>query len=103
LIISGIVVASRPEHLAGVKEAVGEIPWADVHFSDPAGRLVVTIEAVDLDQSMDRLLELQRLPRVLMAELAQFCIEEEVGDWEPTGTGAERETAPPIPVDADNQ
>jgi len=103
LIISGIVVASRPEHLAGVKEAVGGIPWADVHFSDPAGRLVVTIEAADLDQSMGRLLELQRLPRVLMAELAQYCVEEEVLETEPTGTAAEREAAPPIPVDPDNR
>ena len=103
MIISGIVVASRPEHLAGVKQAVGEIPWADVHFSDPAGRLVVTIEAADLDQSMDRLLELQRLPRVLMAELAQYCIEDEVRERESTGTEAEREAAPPIPVDPDSQ
>ncbi|MBW2294402.1 MAG: chaperone NapD [Deltaproteobacteria bacterium] len=43
--ISGVVVASRPEHLAVVTEAVAAFPWADVHYSDPAGRLVVTIEA----------------------------------------------------------
>ena len=82
MIISGIVMASRPEHLAEVSQAVAAISWAEVHFSDPRGRLVVTIEATDLDQSVDRLKELQELPRVLLAELAQYCIEEEVRDHE---------------------
>ena len=78
MIISGIVMASRPEDLAEMSRAVEAISWVDIHFSDPSGRLVVTIEAADLDQSMDRLMELQELPHVLMAELAQYCIEEEV-------------------------
>jgi nitrate reductase NapD len=82
VIISGIVVASRPEHLAEVSQALEAISWAEVHFSDPRGRLVVMIEAADLDQSVDRLKELQALPRVLMADLAQYCIEEEVRDHE---------------------
>ncbi len=77
MIISGIVMASRPEHLVEMSQAVEEISWADVHFSDPNGRLVVTIEAVDLDQSADRLRQLQKLPRVLMAELAQYTIDEQ--------------------------
>ncbi len=77
MIISGIVVASRPEHLAEVSQELEAISWAEVHFSDPRGRLVVTIEATDLDQSADRLKELQELPRVLMAELGQYCIEED--------------------------
>jgi nitrate reductase NapAB chaperone NapD len=37
---------------------------------------VVVLEADDVDQSMDRLQELQRHPRVLMAELAEFCTED---------------------------
>ena len=77
MIISGIVVASRSEHLACVSQALEAISWAEVHFSDPRGRLVVTIEATDLDQSANRLKQLQALPRVLMAELAQYCIEED--------------------------
>jgi nitrate reductase NapAB chaperone NapD len=75
--ISGIVVACRPEHLAGMTEAVNALPWAEVHYTDPDGRLVVTIEAGDIEQSMDRLKELQGLPRVLMAELAEFAVENE--------------------------
>jgi nitrate reductase NapAB chaperone NapD len=99
VIISGIVMASRPEHLAQVCQAVEAISWAEVHFSDPSGRLVVTIEAADLDQSVDRLKELQELPRVLMAELAQYCIEEEVRDHETIRAGARGDALPLPPVD----
>ncbi|HEY5657391.1 MAG TPA: chaperone NapD [Myxococcota bacterium] len=73
--ISGIVVACRPEDLEATAGAVDALPWADVHYRDPRGRLVVTIEAADVDESVDRLGALQRLPRVLSAELAQYCID----------------------------
>jgi nitrate reductase NapAB chaperone NapD len=43
-----------------------------VHFSDPKGRLVVTLEASDIDESMERMKTLQALPRVLSAALAEF-------------------------------
>ena len=77
MIISGIVVASRPEHQAQVRDDVSALPWARVHYSDPAGRLVVTIEAADVDESMERVRELQALPRVVMAELAEYSIEDD--------------------------
>lgn len=77
MIISGIVVASRPEHQAQVRADVSALPWARTHFSDPSGRLVVTIEAADIDESMARLKELQALPRVVMAELAEYSIEDD--------------------------
>jgi nitrate reductase NapAB chaperone NapD len=60
---------------------------------------VVTIEAADLDQSADRLKELQELPRVLMAELAQYCIEEEVEEDETVQTGVRDEAIPRPPAD----
>jgi nitrate reductase NapD len=77
--VSGIVVACRPEHLAAMADVVNEFSWAEVHYTDPDGRLVVVIEADDVEQSMDRLKELQKLPRVLMAELAEFVVEDDVG------------------------
>lgn len=99
MIISGIVMASRPEHLAEVCRAVEAISWADVHFSDPRGRLVVTIEAADLDQSADRLKKLQELPQVLMADLAQYCIEEELRDPETVQAGVRGDSLPLPPID----
>ena len=73
MIISGVVVASRPEHLSKVSDEVNELPWAEVHFSDPEGRLVVILEARDLDESVDRMKALQALPLVSSAALAEFC------------------------------
>jgi nitrate reductase NapAB chaperone NapD len=75
--ISGIVVACRPEDLSGTTEALDALPWAEVHYSDPRGRLVATIEAADTDESMTRLGEVQALPRVLMAELAGYYLDED--------------------------
>jgi nitrate reductase NapAB chaperone NapD len=77
--VSGIVVACRPEDLARTSEAVNALAWAEVRYSDPAGRLVVIIEADDVAESMNRLKELKELPRVLMAELAEFAVEEDDG------------------------
>ena len=77
MIISGIVMASRPERMDELCEAVNGFGWAEAHYSDAIGRLVVTTEAADLDESMDRLKQLQALPQAAMAELAQYFIEEE--------------------------
>ncbi len=73
--ISGVVIASRPIHLTEVSEAVEAFSWADVHYSDPAGRLVVTLEADGLDDSIQRLETLQDLPNVLSASLAEYRLE----------------------------
>lgn len=73
--ISGVLLASRPEHLASVSHAVNAMPWAEVHFADPAGRLVVTLEASGVEDSIDRLEQLQRLPNVLSASLAEYRFE----------------------------
>ena len=74
--ISGIVVACQPGDIDELSQVLNDLPWVDVHYTDPRGRLVVTLEAADVDQSMERLKELQSLPRVLMAELAEYCVED---------------------------
>jgi periplasmic nitrate reductase NapD len=75
MMFSGIVMACRPEDLAGTVDRVEALPWARVHYTERDGRLVVTIEADDADQSIARLKELQGMPRILTAELAQYCVE----------------------------
>jgi nitrate reductase NapAB chaperone NapD len=74
--VSGIVMACRPEHLGEMSGVVNALDWAEVHYTDQDGRLVVTIEASDIDESMNRLKELQGLPLAIMAELAEFVVEE---------------------------
>ena len=74
--ISGVVVRCRPEDRGPVRAALQALPWADTHQEDESGRLIVTIEAQDVDQSSQRLLEIQSLPRVLSAELASYVIDD---------------------------
>ena len=74
--ISGIVVASRPEDQAEVRREIEALAYADVHYSDPRGRLVVTVEAPGVDASMERLEAIGKIPRVLAVSLAQYCLEE---------------------------
>ena len=90
--ISGIVVACRPEDLAGTTEALDALPWAEVHYTDPRGRLVATIEAADTDESMARLGEIQALPRILMAELAGYYLDEDEQQDSGEAKAAPRET-----------
>ncbi len=80
MIISGIVMASRAGRRKELCETLSGIPWVDVHFTDENDRMVVTIEAEDVDESIARLRELQELPDVGMAELSQYYIE---GDGAP--------------------
>ena len=75
MIVSGIVMASREGRLKQLCESVDAIPWAEVHFSDPKGHVIATIEAADVEESVDHLKELQQLPDAVMAELSQFCVE----------------------------
>ena len=75
--VSGIVVRCRPEDRGPVRAALRALPWADTHQEDESGRLIVTIEARDVDHSSERLLEIQSLPRVLSADLAGYVIDDE--------------------------
>ncbi len=74
--ISGVVVASIPEFIPAVSEAVEAFPWADVFYADAAGRLVVTVEAEGVGDSIERLELLQQLPRVLSVSLVEYWLEE---------------------------
>ncbi len=73
--VSGILVACKPEHMPQVITSLSDLPWADVHFTEPVGRMVVTIEATDHHQSMDRLKTVKGLPRILSAEMVEYRVE----------------------------
>jgi nitrate reductase NapAB chaperone NapD len=75
--VSGIVVACRPESMDEVRGALDAFDWADVHYTKPDGRMVVTIEAADEDASIERLKQVKGLPKVLMAEMSAYFIEGE--------------------------
>lgn len=75
--VSGVLVICRRESLADVTGAVGTLPGVEVHHVDPAGRLVLTIEAPTTDGCAARLRAVQALPNVLSAEMAAHVFEDE--------------------------
>jgi nitrate reductase NapD len=75
--VSGVLVVCRREHLADVGTALGAMPGVEIHHSDPAGRLVLTIEGPTTDGCAERLCAIQGLPDVLSAEMAMHVFEDE--------------------------
>ena len=77
MMISGVLVVSKPEHQSQVRTALEMLPWAEVHHADPDGRLVITIEADDVEQATARLCEVKELPRVILAEMVEHYVEDQ--------------------------
>ena len=73
--ISGVLVVCRPDRVAEFRDCLNAHPWAEIHHSEPGGRLVLTIDAADTGQAMERLQEVQRFPQVISAELAEYYLE----------------------------
>lgn len=74
--ISGVLVVTKPEHQARLRATLDAFAWAEVHHGDPDGRLVITLEASTTDEAMARLREVQQLPDVVLAEMAEHYVEE---------------------------
>ncbi len=72
VVLSGVLVCCPPDSLDQVALDVAELPWAEVHQIDPRGRMVVTTEASDIHEGMDRIGQLRALPGVWQADLAEF-------------------------------
>jgi len=66
--IASLIVQARPERLAAVAAAIEALP-GDVAGSDPAGKLVVVLEAPTERTVVDRIDAIQKLEGVLNALL----------------------------------
>ena len=80
-VVSGIAVATTPEHIDEVRRAIDALEWAEVHYAEPDGRMVATIEAETTDACMDRLLEMKKIRHVVVAEMVEHVCE---GEEHPT-------------------
>jgi nitrate reductase NapAB chaperone NapD len=76
LSISGVALVCKPEAFPAVLACVGELEGVEVHAADAeTGRAVLTIET-DHPRAQVRVLEgIQRLPGVLLAEMAFHGVE----------------------------
>ena len=80
MMISGVLVVTRSEHLDGVRVAIDEHEWAQVHHVEPErGRMIATIDASTTDEATSRLLELRDLAHVILADMVEHYQENEPG------------------------
>lgn len=67
--ITSLVVHAQPQRAAQVSDFIAGLPLAQVHASDPAGKLVVTLEAGSAGAILDQVSLIQRHAGVLNATL----------------------------------
>ena len=76
MMISGILVVTRPERERETRAALQAYPWLDIHHSDSKGRLVITIDSSSTEEGIGRLREIQELPQVILAEMMEHYVED---------------------------
>ena len=78
--VSSIVIKTRPGHFDEVLSWLKDSDICDVHFHDELGRIVVTIEGVNINEEMERMKTLSQAPNVLSAEMAYAYSEDELAE-----------------------
>jgi nitrate reductase NapD len=76
--VSSIVVKTTPEYVQEVMDNINKVDFCEVHFNDADGRIVVTIEGDSINEQMDRMKKIQKLPFVLSANVAYSYCEDEL-------------------------
>jgi len=67
--VSSIVVRTAPENVNTVMTEINSIDLCEVHFHDPVGKIVATIEGESVHDQVELMKRIQDLPFVLNANL----------------------------------
>jgi len=78
--VSSIVVKTKPDYLQEVMGKIDAVDFCEVHFFDPDGRIIVTIEEENIDRQMALMKKIQDIPFVYGASLAYSYCEDELSD-----------------------
>ncbi len=76
--VSSIVVKTLPEHMQEVMDNINTVDYCEVHFNDPSGNIVVTIEGESIEDQMESMKKIQSIEFVSGANLSYSYCEEEV-------------------------
>ena len=74
--IAGLVVWVRPEQLESARQAIAELPGADIPATDPGGKLVVVLEAGDTAGIADTTHRIHGIAGVLAANIVYHQCED---------------------------
>lgn len=97
--IAAVLVSTKPEQITSLREAINANPWSEVHYIEPTGRMVITIEGSSSEEDVGRLKEIKALPEVLSAEMVEYCFEDESEEMWKT-VHEEAQTIPPYLSDS---
>lgn len=74
--ISSVVVHGAADRLDAISTAIERLPGVEVHASDPAGKLIVTIESDEEAGIAERLDAIRALDAVYTASLVYHHVED---------------------------
>lgn len=78
--ISGIVIKTSSERLEDVIASLLQSGLCEVHFHDPNGVIIATIEGADTNEEIRKMREIMNMPHVYSAQLAYTYNEEEFSE-----------------------
>lgn len=78
--VSSIVVKTAKEHVPEVIKKINSVGFCEVHFHDPDGKIVATIEGDSINDQTERLKQIQDIPFVISASLSYSYCEDELAD-----------------------
>jgi len=76
--VSSIVVRTTPEHINDVIENINSLDRCEVHFTDPDGKIVATIEGESIAGQMEAMKHIQGIPFVYEANVSYLYCEDEL-------------------------
>lgn len=75
--ISGVIVQTRPEQAAALRQRLAGLSGVEVHAATEEGGIVITVEDTAENAPADILMQVQNLPGVLSASLIyNYCDED---------------------------
>ena len=81
--VCGVVVFAKPVHLEAIQKQLEEEDGVEVHAVTDNGRLVVTVEKDDQQQTGDLLHKIQALDHVISASMVyQYFDQVPENEWE---------------------
>ena len=77
--ISSIVVQALPKNIDELVAYFKEADYVDYHLHDKAkGKIVVTVEGEGVEEEIEKLVKIQRLPQVIAADMMMTYQEDEL-------------------------
>ncbi len=76
--ISSIVVQTVPKFLDKVVESLKNSDACDYHMHDEKGRIIITIEGVDVSEELKKMKVIEMIPHVVSAEMQMAYSEDEL-------------------------